>query len=56
MAKQTYERKRMTKIVGILDKKDDEYIVIVDDYEYKLEDILDDILGSTISLSSEEEI
>jgi hypothetical protein len=51
-----YEKKVSTKIVGILDKKDDEYIVTVDGAEYKLSDIIDDMLGGMITLSSEEEI
>lgn len=54
--KQVYEKKKSTKIVGILDKKDDEYIVTVDGVEYNLSDIIDNMLGGLITLSSEEEI
>ena len=58
MAKQKYENKRVISIVGTLDKnEDDRYIVTVEDkdsfQEYNLADILEELQGSVISLTSE---
>ncbi len=59
MAKQIYEIKKSIKIVGTLDKTEDtnEYIVTVDNgknyTEYELTEILDQMLGSEISLSTD---
>jgi hypothetical protein len=58
MAKQKYEKKKVISIVGTLDKnEDDRYIVIVEDkdsfQEYDLADILEELQGSVISLTSE---
>ena len=58
MAKQKYENKRVISIVGTLDKnEDDRYIVTVEDkdsfQEYDLADILEELQGSVISLTSE---
>ena len=58
MAKQKYENKRVISIAGTLDKnEDDKYIVTVEDkdnfQEYDLADILEEIQGSVISLTSE---
>ena len=58
MAKQKYEKKRVISIVGTLDKnEDDRYIVTVEDkdsfQECDLADILEELQGSVISLTSE---
>ena len=58
MAKQKYENKRVISIVGTLDKnEDDRYIVTVEDkdtfQEYDLADILEEMEGHVISLSSD---
>ena len=58
MAKQKYEKKKVISIVGTLDKnEDDRYIVTVEDkdniQEYDLADILEELQGSVISLTSE---
>lgn len=61
MAKQIFERKQVVKLVGRLDKDDDgKFVVTVEDKdrvtEYDLDDILNNVLGSVISLQSEEDI
>ena len=58
MAKQKYEKKQIITICGTLDKnEDDRYIVIVEDkdtfQEYDLTDILEEMEGHVISLSSD---
>ena len=58
MAKQKYEKKQIITICGTLDKnEDDRYIVTVEDKdtfkEYDLADILEELQGSVISLTSE---
>ena len=58
MAKQKYEKKQIITICGTLDKnEDDRYIVTVEDkdtfQEYDLTDILEELQGSVISLTSE---
>ena len=58
MAKQKYEKKQIITICGTLDKNEDGiYIVTVEDkdsfQEYDLADILEELQGSVISLTSE---
>ena len=58
MAKQKYEKKQIITICGTLDKNEDvRYIVTVEDkdsfQEYDLADILEELQGSVISLTSE---
>lgn len=58
MAKQKYEKKQIITICGTLDKnEDDRYIVTVEDkdtfQEYDLADVLEELQGSVISLTSE---
>ena len=58
MAKQKYEKKQIITICGTLDKnEDDRYIVTVEDkdniQEYDLADILEEIEGSVISMTSD---
>ena len=58
MTKQKYEKKQIITICGTLDKnEDDRYIVTVEDkdtfQEYDLADILEELQGSVISLTSE---
>lgn len=58
MAKQKYERKNVIQIIGTLDKNDeDRYIVTVEDkdniQEYDLADILEEMEGHVISLTSD---
>ena len=58
MAKQGYTEKKVISIVGTLDKnEDDKYIVTVEGKdtfkEYDLEEILEAMQGSVISLTSE---
>lgn len=61
MAKNLYEEKKIIKLVGNLDKNDNgEYICTVEDkdrvQEYNVIEILDQMVGSEISLQSTEEI
>ena len=58
MAKQKYEKKQIITICGTLDKNEDgRYIVTVEDkdtfQEYDLADILGEMEGHVISLSSD---
>lgn len=58
MAKQGYTEKKVISIVGTLDKnEDDKYIVTVEGKdtfkEYDLADILEEMEGHVISLSSD---
>ena len=58
MAKQGYTEKKVISIVGTLDKnEDDKYIVTVEGKdtfkEYDLEEILEAMQGSVISLTSD---
>lgn len=58
MAKQKYEKKKVISIVGVLEKnEDDRYIITVEDkdniQEYDLADILEEIEGSVISMTSD---
>lgn len=55
--KECYEKKQTVKLVGLLDKdENDEYIVCVDEEQYSLKDILEELAGRIISLSSEQDI
>ena len=55
--KECYEKKQTVKVVGLLDKdENDEYIVCVEDEQYSLKDILEELAGKIISLSSEQDI
>lgn len=58
--KMLYEKKTLTKIVGVLDKIGDKYIITVEDKdsveEYELEDILDTMLGTVLTISNEVDI
>lgn len=58
--KMLYEKKTLTKIVGVLDKIGDKYIITVEDRdtikEYELEDILDNMLGTVLTISNEVDI
>lgn len=55
--KECYEKKQTVKVVGLLDKdENDEYIVCVDEEQYSLKDILEELAGRIISLSSEQDI
>jgi len=52
-----YEKKQTVKLVGLLDKdENDEYIVCVEDEQYSLKDILEELAGKVICLSSEQDI
>ena len=58
MAKQKYEKKKVISIVGVLEKNEDNrYIITVEDkdniQEYDLADILEEIEGSVISMTSD---
>ena len=58
MAKQKYERKESITICGMLDVDDDgQYVVTVEDKdnstEYELKSILDSMVGSVVTFSSE---
>ena len=55
--KECYEKKQTVKLVGLLDKdENDEYIVCVDEEQYSLKDILEELAGKVICLSSEQDI
>ena len=55
--KECYEKKQTVKVVGLLDKdENDDYIVCVDEEQYSLKDILEELAGRIISLSSEQDI
>ena len=58
--KMLYEKKTLTKIVGVLDKIGDKYIITVEDRdiikEYELEDSLDTMLGTVLTISNEVDI
>ena len=55
--KECYEKKQTVKVVGLLDKdENDDYIVCVDEKQYSLKDILEELAGRIISLSSEQDI
>ena len=45
--KECYEKKQTVKLVGLLDKdENDEYIVCVDEEQYSLKDILEELWDS----------
>lgn len=51
MAKATIKKERVLTVNGILDVDDNkEYIVIVDDEQFYLDDLLEDMQGTEISL------
>ena len=55
--KECYVKKQTVKLVGLLDKdENDEYIVCVEDEQYSLKDILEELAGKVICLSSEQDI
>lgn len=55
--KECYEKKQSTKVVGLLDvDEENNYIVCVEDEQYSLNDILKELEGKVISLSSETDI
>ena len=55
--KECYEKKQTVKVVGLLDKdENDDYIVCVDEEQYSLKDLLEELAGRIISLSSEQDI
>ena len=54
--KEVYRIKKQTTIVGTLDIKGDEYIVIVNGVEHPLKNIIDSMLGTMVSLTNEEEL
>lgn len=58
--KMLYEKKTLTKIVGVLDKVGETYIITVEDrdnfQEYDLGDILDTMLGTVLTVSNEVDI
>ena len=57
MAKQKYEKKQIITICGTLDKNEDgRYIVIVEDKEYKLNDLLEDMCGTELNLKCIDEL
>lgn len=54
MAKQKYEEKKVIDVVGILDKVDDRYVIMVNNEEYDLLELVEKCLGSGIHLTSED--
>ncbi len=61
MAKNLYEEKKIIKLIGTLDKNENgEFICTVEDkdnvQEYNVIEILEQMIGSEISLQSTEEI
>lgn len=60
MAKQVYEIKKSTKILGTLNKEDGQFFVEVESKNgntynaYPLEDILDGLVGKEISITSDD--
>ena len=55
--KECYEKKQTVKVVGLLDKdENDDYIVCVDEEQYSLKDLLEELAGRVICLSSEQDI
>ena len=61
MAKNLYEEKKIIKLIGTLDKKENgEFVCTVEDkdrvQEYNVIEILEQMVGSEISLQSTEEI
>lgn len=55
--KNTFEKTVNLKVVGILDTNENgEYIVNVDDDEYRLNEILDSIVGNQVQIISSESL
>ena len=55
--KNTFEKTVNLKVVGVLDTNESgEYIVNVDDDEYRLNEILDSIVGNQVQISSSESL
>ena len=54
MAKQKYEEKKVIDVVGILDKVDDRYVIVVNNKEYDLLELVEKCLGSGVHLMSED--
>lgn len=54
--KEIYEVKKQIKIVGTLDIKGDEYIIIVNGLEYPLKNIIDSMVGTIVSFTNDEEL
>ena len=55
--KNTFEKTVNLKVVGILDTNESgEYIVNVDDDEYRLNEILDSIVGNQVQIISSENL
>jgi hypothetical protein len=54
MAKQKYEEKKVIDVVGILDKVDDRYVIMVNNEEYDLLELVEKCLGSVVHLNSED--
>lgn len=52
--KKMYSKRLITKAMGILDIKDDKYIIANDGVEYDLLEIIKDMVGGEISISSEQ--
>lgn len=60
MAKQCFEQKKVVKLIGILDRDEDNRLIVsVEDRdgritEYLLTEVLDELVGSLISIQSED--
>jgi len=54
MAKQKYEEKKVIDVVGLLDKFDDRYVIMVNNEEYDLLELVEKCLGSGVHLTSED--
>ena len=54
MAKQKYEEKKVIDVVGILDKVDDRYVIMVNNEEYDLLELVEKCLGSEVCIKSED--
>lgn len=55
--KNTFEKTVNLKVVGVLDTNESgEYIVNVDDDEYRLNEILDSIVGNQVQIISSESL
>ena len=57
MAKQSIKKTRVLEIKGYLDiDENNEYIVTVEDKEYKLNDLLEDMCGTELNLKCIDEL
>jgi hypothetical protein len=54
--KKMYSKRLITKAMGILDIKDGKYIIANDGVEYDLLEIIKDMVGGEISISSEQDV